>query len=156
MAKHFLSYWKPSTVDNDGRSALMHSASNQYGRVDIGDTVWIVTLREGELELYGKLVVAKVCDQITAAIELKSDDLWDASHHIIAKNGGLYPVKMNIQKLAQKVRFNSATGKTKLELVEGETNPAQLQTMRELTFESGQMLEKAFQEACKKLKGKKK
>lgn len=51
MSQDLLSYWKPETADVSlrGDYSLDHSASNQYWRVNVGDTVWIVTVRDGEL-----------------------------------------------------------------------------------------------------------
>lgn len=150
MAKQFLHYWKPSTADAEADTKILdHAASNQFKRVAKGDTVWLVTARDGVLELIGKLKVAIVCGQAEAAshLRLDPDDLWDASHHIIAEDGGLAPVWAEIQKAAAKLSFVSSTGRASLDLDDGKVNPSQLQTMRELSAESAELLEQIFKDS---------
>jgi len=53
MPTDFLSYWKPATEKQQPSGPLGHSASAQFGSVNKGDTVWIVTARKG-----GKLTLA--------------------------------------------------------------------------------------------------
>ena len=62
MSRHFLSYWKYSSAVNGIRRSsdrLTYAASDQYARVKIGDTVWIVTMIPGanQLLLVGHIVV---------------------------------------------------------------------------------------------------
>ncbi len=59
-----LAYWKPETADYelDRGSLLDHAASEQFQRVDVGDHVWIVTVRAGELFLIGRIIVGHVTD----------------------------------------------------------------------------------------------
>ena len=147
MSKHFLHYWKPSTARAEADTKVLnHTASNQFKRVSEGDIVWLVTVRDGSLELIGKVKTSLICDQQEAAdhLELEPEDLWEASHHIIAEDGGLAPVFVVIQKIASKLRFVSSTGRSALALVDGKVNPSQLQTMRELSKESSEMLEQIF------------
>ncbi len=44
MAKDYLTYWRPETVDVQEWGLLGHSAGGQLHRVEPGDTVWIVTV----------------------------------------------------------------------------------------------------------------
>ena len=142
-----MSYWKPATATAEARTKrLSHASSNQFGRVEDGDTVWLVTVRSGSLELIGKIEVESVCDQEDAAerLEMAAHDLRDDSHHLIATDGGLTPVWLDIHELEPRIRFISTTGKDRLDLSGGRV-ANQLQTMRELTPESAEILEEAFQ-----------
>ena len=64
MARDFLAYWKPSTLEAELRigGLLNHAASNQYRRVDAGDTVWLVSVLDGRLRLIGRIIVGQVVD----------------------------------------------------------------------------------------------
>ena len=88
----YLSYWKPRTVRfiirhvaETGDENMTHSASNQYERVQPGDTVWIATVIKGGLAILGRIVVATCTNQSEAERLLRTDDLWPALWHIIAR-----------------------------------------------------------------------
>ena len=143
--RHFLAYWTPHTVDRLGRGYILaHSASNQFRHVRPGDTVWLVTVRDGTLRFVTRIVVKRVTSQAGAADELGCcpDDLWDATHHIIAKAGTELPIcDRDIHHLAATLRFKSDAGKDRLTLgPDGAVNPQQLQTMRRLWPEAAEML----------------
>ena len=59
--RHFLQYWKPKQVDREISigHALDHSGSEQLNRISPGNIIWIVTVREGQLNLVGRLVVGE-------------------------------------------------------------------------------------------------
>lgn len=146
MATSFLAYWKPSTVDaeiEDGEP-VSHAASNQFGRVEAGDVVWLVTVREGRLRLVTAIDVGHVTDQAGAAalVGKQPSDLWDADTHIVAADGTAREiVDRDIQHLASKLRFVSPGGNDRLTLTsDGLVNPQQLQTMRVLTDGSADLL----------------
>lgn len=104
---HFLSYWKPESAETAGAhdDLLEHSASDQYKRVEPGDTVWIVTFSDGGLWLIGRIVVGQVTDQAGAERRFGTDDLWDAKYHIIAVKGTEIPVSdLDIKNLAGSLR----------------------------------------------------
>ncbi len=58
MSRDFLSYWKPATALEalETQGALDHSASYQYGRVSLGDRVWIVSVLAEDFRLGVALV----------------------------------------------------------------------------------------------------
>ncbi len=143
--RHFLAYWRPSTVDELGYGYILaHSASNQFRHVRPGDTVWLVTVRHGTLRFVTRIVVDRVTDQAGAANELCCDpeDLWPATHHIIAKAGTvLHIYDCDIHHLAATLRFKSKAGKDRLILgPDGAVNAKQLQSMRRLWPEAAELL----------------
>lgn len=108
---HFLAYWRPSTVrDMLGRTPqlLNHAASNQYGRVDPGDTVWISTVWPGgHLLLIGRIRVNEVTDQKTASRILRTRDLWEATRHLLADHDDAEPLReVDILGVASSLRFS--------------------------------------------------
>jgi hypothetical protein len=140
MASTFLSYWKPATVKYTLRTArvtgdykLIHSASNQYERVQEDDTVWIATAwKGGHLALLGPIVVGVCTSQPEAARLLGTDDLWPALYHIIAKAGTVVPIRLvDISDIAADLRFLS--DRDRLEVTDGRVNAQQLQSLRKVT-----------------------
>lgn len=139
MATDFLAYWKPCTVDMqlECGGPQTHAASEQFDRVRSGDTVWLVTVREGRLRLVTHITVGHVTDQSGAArlLGVSPEDLWKAEYHIVAREGTAREItERDIQHLAPKLRFVSANGNDRLTLRDdGTTNAQQLQTMRVLS-----------------------
>jgi hypothetical protein len=143
-----LAYWKPETADDELErgSLLDHAASEQFRRVDVGDHVWIVTVRSGELFLVGRIIVGHVTDQAGAAKLMDTDDLWKSSHHIVAASGTAEPVRdLNISEMAAALRFESK--QDRLAVDGGLVSAQQLQTMRILRPESATDLEAALRRA---------
>ena len=146
MATDFLAYWKPSTVDAQVESGgpQNHAASGQFGRVQPGDTVWLVSVRSGRLRLVTSITVGHVTGQTGAAglLGVPADDLWEAEYHIVAADGsGREIADRDIQYLAPQLRFVSAGGNDRLTLGEdGAVNAQQLQTMRVLSPISAELL----------------
>jgi hypothetical protein len=146
MARDFLAYWKPSTVDLqlEAGGPQNHAASNQFGRVEKGDTVWLVTVRDGRLRFVTRIVVGQVTDQAGAARLLRCEpaDLWEADYHIVAAEGTeLDILDVDIQDRAPSLRFESAGGHDRLAIAEdGTVNAQQLQTMRVLSPASAEIL----------------
>jgi len=144
--RHFLAYWTPRSLDRQLPSAcnLEHSASNQFKYVRPGDTVWLVTVRDGVLRLVTRIVVGLVTNQSGAADHFgcRLDDLWDATHHIISAAGAELPIyDRDIRHLAARLRFKSDAGHDRLNLTpDGAVNAQQLQTMRRLSPEAAEML----------------
>ena len=91
MPRYFTHYWKNSTWEFTRRlsgpdETLDHVADNRFVErgVGRGDYIYAVTNMQGELYLLGRLRVGRVCDRDEAARALGTDDLWDASDHVLA------------------------------------------------------------------------
>jgi hypothetical protein len=143
MPHDYLAYWKPSTVNQnmDVGGRLNHCASNQFGRVMVGDIVWLISVDSGVLYLINKITVGQVTDFEGAALSLGTRHLWDSTHQILAAEGTAQPMqKPSIAHLAGSLRFASKGGKDRLKIDAGVINPQQLQTMRLLTPDSAAML----------------
>lgn len=147
MTQDLLSYWKPETADvNLELSGLLnHAASNQFHRVQIGDLVWIVTVRGGDLRLLGRIVVGEITHGAKAAKVLGTSDLWEADYHILAEAGSAHAIQdISVAYLAHQLRFRSRTGRDRLVVHNEGVNPQQLQTMRILSSHSARLLEEAL------------
>lgn len=148
MSRHFLSYWKyASAVNGIRRSSdrLTYAASDQYARVKIGDTVWIVTMIPGanQLLLVGHIVVGWIGQAQEAAERLGLDmrDLWEAEWYITASTEGNEPLDLiDISGIATALRFESKAGKDRLTEEPGRTYAQQLQALRRLKPSSASLL----------------
>jgi hypothetical protein len=148
---HYLAYWRPSTVREilaGPRELLNHAAGNQYERVKSGDTVWIVTAWPGgRLVLLGRVPVNEVVDHPTAMRRLRVKDLWKATHHILAVPERAEPVReVDLVDMAPALRFESH--RDRLDVSEGRVDGKQLQTMRQLTVKSAELLQRSWEESA--------
>lgn len=149
MGHHFLQYWKLDiaevTLDRGG--LLNHSASEQLWRIEVGDTLFIVTIKNGALYLLGLFEVGWITDQMTAQKLLGTTDLWEANYHAIAQTGmassiGYCPVPVSV---AISLRFESDTSPS-LTIRNGKVDGKQLQAVRELTTHSARSLSSLWSE----------
>jgi hypothetical protein len=146
MSRDFLAYWKPSAVDAQllVGGELDHAAGSQYRRTRPGDTVWLVTVRDGRLRLVTRILVEHVTDQAGAGRLLGVDPerLWAADWHIIAVKGSEWPIlDVDIHDLVPSLRFESKSGRDRLAVEDDGTITAQqLQTMRVLSPGSAELL----------------
>lgn len=147
LSRDFLQLWHHTTADGHLREGriLGHAASEQFHRVRPGDTVWVVTVYpSGELILLGRLRVAECTDQEGATERLGTNDVWEASHHVIAEPGTQEPLReVDLMDIAGELRFESKVN-DRLDLADRLVNAQQLQTMRRLTSDSAMILEKKW------------
>jgi len=145
-----LLYWGPETADDvlSCERTLDHAASDQLWRTSPGDTIWIVTVRDGELFLLSKLYVDEVTNRMGAIKRLGVADVWGKKkHYAIARPNQIEPLKeVSITNIAEKLRFKATSKeRTKLDLRSGgKVNAQQLQTMRILEESSAGLLEQVW------------
>ncbi len=147
MARHYLSYVKPEKaayeVQRQEAESLVldHWASDQYKKVQRGDELWLVTIFEGKLFLFGHLVVSQLVSHQEAVAILERDDLWDAEYHVIPEPEDAEGLEIvDIHELADALRFESEQDHLRFEH-DGTLTPQQLQTMRRLTPETANLFE---------------
>ncbi|MCG3199129.1 MAG: hypothetical protein GHCLOJNM_03638 [bacterium] len=148
--RHFLYCWSLDTADweQDLGTVLNHIAGQQLKRVAAGDTVWIVTHRDGAVSLRGRIVVDAVTDFDGACERLGTTDLWESDYHLIAEPGTEEPLDdIPLEENVALLRFNSKKDRFTVEK-DGRVDYHQMQTMRELTPESAELLQKIWDEAA--------
>lgn len=149
--KALLLYWSPKTaIDISKRETKIdHAASDQFSRVAAGDTLWIITVYDGELYLLNKLVVEEITNQLGAMKRLGAANVWgEKKYYALPHQNQIEPLKeISITSIADKLRFVSVSeGGEKLTLTDkGKVNAQQLQTMRVLEEVSVIILEQAWQ-----------
>jgi hypothetical protein len=89
--RSFTTYWKNKTwnehaLEIPGGDPLDHTASNNFRDrgVSAGDSVYVVTVKQGRLLVAGKMIVGQVCGRADAENILGTTNLWDAQDHLIA------------------------------------------------------------------------
>ena len=143
MSRYFTHYWKNSTwyrsqewhADGD---LLTYVAGNLFTKrgVEIGDTVYVVTVLSGNLYLCGKLIIGKICNAHEAARLLgrKAEELWDASEHVVASEAT--PMRFDLAvplTVTAGLRFMNRERSRSLEfVVPGQLDQQTLRTVREL------------------------
>src|SRR5262249_40804213 len=128
---------------------LNFAASAQFKRIEPGDTIWVVALRQHRLTLLGRLTVGKVVRR-QEAIKTLGNRVYDAPLVALAKPGSEQDIiEVDMQELASGLRFRSSNDR--LSLVNREqTDGKQLQSLRELAEKSSRMLESALESAGNK------
>jgi bifunctional DNA-binding transcriptional regulator/antitoxin component of YhaV-PrlF toxin-antitoxin module len=121
---------------------LCHDAGNQCRTRGIkrGDFVYVVTVREGDLYLMGRLQVGEVCSLARATAKL-GPDLWDANDHLIAESGSEVPMRADVTippGVAKLLTFVNSDGKANLRYP---VNHMEFQTVREVDRDSAYELD---------------
>lgn len=103
----YLTYWRYGTAASQPEGLIDHAASEQFGEVEPGDVLWIVTFNKGTLYLVGRLEVGQVVDQETAAKHFGwEEDIWEATYHVIAAQNTSAPkVLLDLTGVALRLSF---------------------------------------------------
>jgi hypothetical protein len=142
VGRDFLAFWRLDTVDDALRDGKMldYAGSNQYARVESGDTVWLVTVRDGRLRLVGRILVDRVTNRDGVASVVGAGGLWPADHYILPAADTVRPVAdIDIHHLVTELRSGGASDRLTL-AVDGAVNGQQIQAMRLLAGNSAQLL----------------
>jgi tetratricopeptide (TPR) repeat protein len=109
-------------------------AGNQFATVERGDHLWVMTLNEDrELFLAGHLLVGEVVEYEEATRRMPNAGLWQAEYYAFPEEGTeefLHPIPL--AGVAGELRFKDENA-DRLLVMNGQVNPAQLRTIRELT-----------------------
>jgi hypothetical protein len=144
MANHFLFYSEPrqASMDLESDAPYTHAGSEQFGKISINDTLWIVTVDRGELLLIARLVAGQKTDRHNAIRILGTDNIINKSIQVIAKPRTAQKMKViSLADIVHDLRFKSETGKDRLKISKCAVNAKQLQTIRLLKPESARLLE---------------
>jgi hypothetical protein len=143
--RQFLQYWKPKQVDRETAigHTLDHSGSEQLNKINPGNIIWIVTVRAGQLNLVGRLVVGETIGFEEA--KKRFPNVWEAEHHALAKSGTEEPInELSLMPIAESLRFISTTHRDRLDIQDGKVDGKQLQAIRELTADATILIEQLW------------
>lgn len=151
--KYFTHYWRNDTwefnrQDNPEGELLDHIAGNMFVQrgVEIGDTIYIVTVSKGKLYLCCKIIAGKIggIDEAAAYTNKNPEDLWDADEHILASAST--PIHWNFEVpigITKQLKFLSGDDTKNLTFLPNDKLDQQtLRGVRRLKNESAAMLDK--------------
>jgi hypothetical protein len=156
----YMTYWRSDQVrmaltEASRGQAIDHTASEQFGKVRSGDTVWIVNIEKGthRFLLVGRIEVGAVVGQREANRVLKARygadyDVYRASHHLLAIEGSEEPAKeIPLDPVVRRLRFLSPSPRDRLTVESGQVDAQQVRALRELTPETIDLLEGLWRDA---------
>jgi predicted HNH restriction endonuclease len=146
----YMAYWKTDQVRAaieeaaDGHM-VDHAASEQFGKVQPGDTVWIVNIEKGthRFLLVARIEVRAVVGQREAERALaRHGDLYQASYHLLAIEGSEEPAReIPLDRVARQLRFVSPEPRDRLTIADGQIDAQQVRALRELTPDTIEIFE---------------
>jgi len=144
MPRSFLVYWLPEQIQSSITDGYLdHAASDQFSRINSGDTLWITGKTASDpLITIGPLHVAEVVGQKEASRRLPYRP-WPAKYHALCiKNQPTQICQVSLAPILEDLRFVSKSNK----LNHSKPFGLQLQAMRELTEASARLLQKLWQD----------
>ena len=153
MLRYFTQYWSNSTWDREKEMAqtepiFRHTAGELFRArgVKRGDIVYGITVRRGTLFVAGKIEVGKICGKAEAAASLGSDDLWEASEHIVASAGTRKNFELAVSpEITEQLLFVGSDGSKSLKFkAPGVLDQQTLRGVRELEPRSAALLDQTL------------
>ncbi len=126
---------------------MCSSGSNNFHKrgVSVGDSVYIVSLSEGQLYLGGRMIVTEIISRQEAVRRWKEDNLYDAEEWIVGleESGTLLDLNRRLAPaLTKQLRFESKKGpKEPFFDSDSKLNNQATRGVRELTRESATILD---------------
>lgn len=143
MSRHYLLYWKLAAVEyRYYGDALDHLANDHLKKVSLGDVVWVVTLRSGDLLLAGRVVVGELTDAAEGDAMFDEFEPFSARWHVSAAEQTAEPMQLvNLSELGvtMSLRFESQSDRLRLDR-RGRLNAMSLFSLRQLTDETAALL----------------
>ena len=142
-------YWRPE-INREGQP-VRSSGSNNFRKrgVSVGDIVYVVSLRTGQLYLGGRMTVKEIVLRPEAVRLLNNDNLYDAEEWIVGPDQTGTPLHLRRRlspTLAKQIRFESKAGPQKLRFVsDTELDNQTTRGVRELTRDSAALLDRIIE-----------
>lgn len=134
MADYVLYWRRESAAEWEWGESIGHAGSNQFGKLEPGDTVWPISSDEDGLFLLGRIPVDEVVDREEA--EEKFDDPWDADWHIVAMSDArIAQSRLDFEELVPRLSFDG-----KVKIVTGTPSHHHFRAMRKLSPASSSFL----------------
>lgn len=128
----YLFYFKSSTFKE---KIIDYSASNQFSKIQRGDTLWIVQMLSKRLFLIGRLAVSRRVDRAEAERSLGRKNLWEARYYALTKNPEPHQ-QIDITDVAVRLRFRGNRDR-----LPSNFTGQHLQSIRTLTGDSPALLQ---------------
>lgn len=141
-------FWTPD-VNQDGLP-LSQSGSNVYRArgVSVGDTVYVLSVGEGQLYLGGRMVVGKIVSREEAVRLSDNEGLYDASEWLVARKDSGTPLRLRrrlSRELTKQLRFVTPKGPQELFYrTDTHLDTQTLRGVRQLTDEAAELLDRCI------------
>lgn len=150
----YMAYWKTDQVhaaleDATHGHMVDHAASEQFGKVQPGDTVWIINIEKGthrfllvaRIEV-GALVGQREADRVLKARHGDDYDVYRATYHLLAIEGSEEPAReIPLEHVARQLRFVAPQARDRLTITDGQVDQQQVRAVRKLTPETIEIFE---------------
>ena len=156
----YMAYWKTDQVrvalkDATHGHMVDHAASEQFGKVQSGETVWIVNIEKGthRFLLVARIEVGNVVGQREANRVLKARhgddyDVYRATHHLLAIEGSEGTAReIPLDPVAAQLRFVAPQLRDHLTITDGQVDQQQVRAVRELTPDTIEIFEGLWRSA---------
>ena len=156
----YMAYWKTDQVraaleDATHGHIVDHTASEQFGKVQPGDTVWIVNIEKvtHRFLLVARIEVGNVVGQREANRVLKARhgdeyDVYRATHHLLAIEGSEESAReIPLDPVATQLRFVAPQSRNRLTITGGQVDQQQVRAVRELTSDTIEIFEGLWRSA---------
>jgi hypothetical protein len=152
MGESYTHYWRGSTClmhEENGWEGipLDHVAGSMFLQrgVSVGDRIYAVTVRQGELYLLARMGVEKIVLSDSEARRLLDYEPWSAPEHLIGSKDVGTPLSFNMSvplPVLRKLRFEGPNGPVPPFFREpGKLDQQTLRGVRKLTVTSARLLE---------------
>lgn len=133
-------YCKDWTTINEGED-LNHWASDreQFGEMEKGDRVFVVSWRDARLWLFGHFTVDAIVKRPEAERRLHTKDLWSDDHHALAAKPLSQVVRRDITNLIPTITFISK----KRPHIDPHGDPQQVRGFRQISESTAALLAKS-------------
>ena len=153
VTRCWTTYWKEQNwlVTPEYEPLISSGGSFSNRGVSAGDMIYIVSQRDGQLLLGGRMTVKSVVTRQEAVRILKRNDLYNAPEWVIGKKGSGTPLHHSRQlapEVTKQLRFvsgQSDKGKALLFVNDRNLDRQTTRIVRELTMESGGLLDEIIE-----------
>lgn len=139
----FTHYWTNDTwKDQVAGLRLTHVAGSSFRQrgVEVGDFIYVVTIKKGDLFLAGRMQVSQMVGQDEAE-RLLDSKLYGANEHVIGRNGTVTRFDAVVpDRIVQQLRFEPG-GRGLVRNAKGKLDQQTLRSLRELTPASAALLD---------------
>jgi len=148
MGRQFLAYWKPEGLNflQYTQFKVPYLGSDQLAKrgIKAGDRIWATTLRGERLNMIAPLVVGEIVGPERARELIGASAIYQSKWYAIGAGDAQTVRQFSIDELVDQIRFVGSNDHL-MRTGQGRVDAKQLQTIRELTEDSANLLEGVWQ-----------
>src|ERR1035437_2524139 len=153
ITRYWTTYWREKywAVNEEHEAVQSSGGSFRKRGVSIGDVLYIISQRFGQLLVGGRMTIGRIVTREEAARIRKRKDLYNADEWVIGQKGSGTAFRQHRQlapEITKQLRFvsgESATGKPLLFVNDRNLDRQTTRIVRELTAESAALLDEIIE-----------